>query len=355
MKPDTEYKQAGTISYDTIAMKFSEESASLISDETIRQVLAEEKIRFDNAALLQIPACKVVGNNTLRHCKDLLRQKHPFPFLYSVLCFLAEVSILMLLYGTAMAAYGKLAAGKGGFFAPFSFLYGMVLSAGIAGYHILSQKQLYKALSIPFTGKSPSEQEKRERLGYLKKNRAICLFLVLLLTALAAGAVYILNLSSRYTIGVHTCFFAYAACMVLFGIHNVIYNSHIISFFTVGILLIARRPAEETSAAAGHYLNLCRRQLLSLSHKSMEDCQDNPKLMDKLDASIHARMATGRIYDILALFILAVLDITCILKMRSLATPALLLFFAVSMLLTALLVTAFLSANYILKHTVTIK
>ena len=188
--------------------------------------------------------------------------------------------------------------GKGGFFAPFSFLYGMILSAGIAGYHILSQKQLYKALSIPFTGKNPSEQEKRERLGYLKKSRAICLFLVLLLTALAAGSVYILNLSSRYTIGVHICFFAYAACMVLFGIHNVIYNSHIISFFTVGILLIARRPAEETSAAAGHYLNLCRRQLLSLSHKTMEDCQDNPKLRDKLDASIHARMATGRIYDI---------------------------------------------------------
>lgn len=351
MKPSTECTQTQTISYDTIARKLSEEADSLIPDKITEQILAEEKIRFHNAALLDIPAVKLVGNNTLRHCKDLLRQKQPLPFLYSVLCFLTEVSILMLIYGTAMGIYGKLTARKGGFLAPFSFLYPLIFFAGIAGYHMLSQKQLSKILSIPFTKASPPEQEKKARLRRLRQNRMICLCAVLLLIAFGTGIVYIFNLSPAYTVSLHICFFAYAACMVLFGIHNVIYNSHAISFFTIGILLAARRPAEEISAALEQYLNLSRRQLLSLSHKNLKDCQRNPELADKLDASIHARMATGRIYDILAIFILLVLDITCVIQMRSITTPALFVFFAMSLLLTLLFGVAFLSANHILKNT----
>lgn len=165
------------------------------------------------------------------------------------------------------------------------------------------------------------------------------------------GIVYFLNIASTYTTGLHICFFAYAGCMVLFGIHNVIYNSHAVSFFTIGILLAARRPAEEIAAATDHYLNLSRRQLLSLSHKNLEDCRHNPELADKLDASIHARMTTGRIYDILAIFILTVLDITCIIGMRSMMTPALFIFFAVCVLLTLLFAMAFFSANHIFKFT----
>ena len=351
MKTTTEYTTEEAISYETIARKFSEEADSLISDCTIKKVLADEKIRFNNAAILQIPTSKLVGHNTLRHCKDLLRQKQPCPFIYSVLCFLTETSILLLIYGTIMGIYGKITTEKGGFFAPFSYLYILILSAGIAGYHALSQKQLSKILSIPFTQKIPSEKEKNERLKYLKRKRLSSLLTVILITALGTGFVYFFNLNQKYTAGLPIWFFAYAGCMVLFGIHNVIYSSHFIAFFTVGILLATRRQMEDLISATEHYLNLNRRQLLSVSHKTLQDCERNSELMDKLDASIHARMTTGRIYYILAIFILLVLDITCIVKMRTLAAPALLLFFAISVILTVLFSVAFLAANHILKAT----
>lgn len=351
MIPNTEQTQTQIVSYDMVAQNFSEEAKSLIPDSTIEQVLAKEKIRFENAVIMQIPITKLVGNNTLRYCKNLLRGKQPLPFLYSVLCFLTETSILMLLYGAVMGIYGNLTAEKGGFFAPFSFLYALILFAGIIGYHTLSKRQLLKILSTPFSNSSPAKQEVDIRKKALRHHRMVSLLIVLVLMVFTAGLVCFFDLNSKYSARLSACFFAYVACMISFGIHNVVYNSHLISFFAIGGLLAVKRPMEEIHTATEQYLNLSCQQLLSLSHKNLEDIKNNPGLTDKLKATIHSRMKTERIYYILAIVILLILDIICIGQIRSMATLTLLVFFIISILLTLLLFVALLAANHILKHT----
>ena len=350
MTIEKENTAQGNISYETIANYFTEEACSLISDATIEKCLSDEKKRFENAVFLQIPSKRIVGSNTPRHCKDLLRKEQPLPFLYSFLCFLSEASVLMLLYGAAAGIWNSFAKGSG-FFTPFPFLYPLIIILGITGLQSAYHLHLNTILIIPFTSTPPAEAEIKKRKQTLKQKYLLSFLLIVILMAAASFAVYYYKLNKTSPITVTTCFLAYACCMVLFGIHNVIYSSHCISFLSIGGIILTNRPKEALEAKTREYLSLCYLQILSLSHKTRDDLAKNPSLENKLKGAVHSRMITGRIYYLLAIIILAISDILCLIQLYRTSQPELLVFAVIATLAIFFLVTAFVSANHIIKQT----
>lgn len=347
---DNTKKASNKITYETIENCLTDEAASLISDSVLKQILAEEKVRFDNARLLDISSSQIVGNNTTRHCKDLLRQKQPLPFLYTLLCILSEISILVLLYGLLISIPAALFENNG-FFTPFSFLYELVLFSGIICANTLFRKQLQTTLAIPFSSSAPSKEEITERKKGIRKKRCLSLVLIVIIMLLAAGIIAFQDLQNSYTINISICFFAYVTCMLLMGIHNVIFSSHLISFLEIGTGRLFRKPKSSIENSCTLYLILSYRQILSQSHKTMADCTNNPTLFAKLQKTVHRRTVTARVYNVLAFFIVTVLDIICVAQLSQNSTPTFLLFFILSLLLTLLFLIAILSADYVLKQT----
>lgn len=350
MTTKKENTASGNLSYETVAEHFKEEARSLISDTAIEECLSSEKRRFENAVFLQIPSKKIVGSNTLRHCKDLLRKEQPLPFLYSFLCFLSEASILMLLYGAAVGIWKSFAKGSG-FFASFPFLYPLIIVLGITSLRSICHMHLNAILTIPFTSTPPTEAEIKKRKHILNKKYLLSLLLIVILMAMASFAVYYFKRNQTSLINVTTCFLAYACCMVLFGIHNVVYSSHCISFLAIGGMILTKRPKEELEEKTCEYLSLCYLQILSLSHKTREDLTQNPSLENKLKGTVYSRMITGRIYYLLAIIILAISDILCISRLYQTSQPELLVFAVIATLAVLFLITAFASANHIIKQT----
>lgn len=350
MTIEKENTAPGNISYETIANYFTEEARSLIADTAIEKCLSDEKKRFENAVFLQIPSKKIVGSNTPRHCKDLLRKEQPLPFLYSFLCFLSEASILMLLYGAAVGIWKSFAKG-GGFFTPFPFLYPLIVILGITGLRSLCRLHLQTILTIPFPSTPPTEAEIKKRKHTLIQKYLLSLLLIIILISAASFAVYYFNLNKTSQITVATCFLTYVCCMVLFGIHNVIYSSHCISFLSIGGMILTKRPKEELEEKTEQYLSLCYLQILSLSHKTREDLAQNASLENKLKGMVYSRMITGRIYYLLAIIILAISDILCLIQLYRTSQPELLVFAVIATLTVLFLITAFVSANHIIKQT----
>lgn len=347
---DTTKKTTNKVTYEAIKNCLSDEAATLIPDSILKQILADEKIRFDNARLLDISPSQFVGNNTMRHCKDLLRQKQPLSFLYTLLCILSETSILVLLYGLLLRIPAVL-LGNTGFLAPFSFLYELVLFSGIICGNTLLRKQLQTALTLPFSSAAPSKEEITERKKGIRKKRCLSLVLIVIVMLLTAGIIAFQNFHNSYTINISICFFAYVACMLLMGIHNVIFSSHLISFLEIGTGRLLRKSKSSIENSCTIYLTLSYRQILSQSHKTMADCTNNPTLFAKLKKTVHRRTITARVYNVLAFFIVTVLDIICIAQLNQNSTITFLLFFALSLLLTLLFLIAILSADYVLKQT----
>lgn len=338
------------MAYETIANHFTEEARSLISDTVIEECLTCEKRRFENAGFLQIPSKKIVGSNTLRHCKDLLRKEQPLPFLYSFLCFLSEASILMLLYGTAAGIWNSLAKGSG-FFTPFPFLYPLIIILGITGLHSACHMHLNAVLAIPFLSVPPAEAEIKKRKHLLNQKYLLSLLSVAAFMAAASFLVYYFKPDQTGPVNVTTCFLAYACCMVLSGIHNVAYSSHCISFLAIGGMILIKRPEEELAEKTSGYLSLCYLQILSLSHKTQNDLAQNPSLENKLKGAVHSRMITGRIYYLLAIIILAISDILCLGRLYRTSQPELLVFAVAATLAVLLFITAFAAANHIIRQT----
>lgn len=357
MSENTRYK-IKSISYNTVAEAFSEEAGSLISDSAVKETLDTEKIRFENASLLQISPEKLTGNNIARHCKDLLRKQQPLPFLYSLLCFFTETAVWLIPYGIIVEACQYISKKNSSSFS-FPTLYGLVLIAALIAANTLYRQYMLKLLSHPFSVQEPSKNGQADSgnlsVSAAKKSLAHFRFLAYLSAAiialLAILLVHFLKWDQIVSIRFSTCFIAYVACILLSGVHNVLYSSHFLSFFTIGILLIGRRPQSEIETAVRQYLNLRYLQMLTPAHKTLKDLAENEPLEKKLQQSLHSHMVTQRIYDLFALVILIALDAACITQLRSLTAPALICFFALSVLLTCILLLAFISANHILKYT----
>lgn len=348
MTKNTEH-QIQSVSYDTIAEAFSKEARSLIPESVTEQVLDKEKIRFENASLLEIPPEKLVRHNTPRYCKDLLRKQQPLPFLYAFLCFLTEISVWLIPYGILIEICNYMFAREGGSFA-FPFLYGLIVIIGIVTGSTLSRHHLQNFLVSPAFAQKDKNSIQKAKTS-LTRFRLLLSFGIIIFAGLAIILITALGWDKSFSIGFSTCFIAYVICILLSGIHNVIYSGHCLSFFKIGALLLTRQPDSKVEAATNHYLNLRYLQMLSPSGKTLENLKKNPALEKTLRKSLHSHMTTQRVYYTLAVIILSVLDIICIVQFHATTAPALACFFVLSMLCTLLFLFAFFCANHIFQCT----
>lgn len=348
MTKNTEH-QIQSVSYDTIAEAFSKEARSLIPESVIEQILDKEKIRFENASLLDIPPEKLVRHNTTRYCKDLLRKQQPLPFLYFFLCFLTEISVWLIPYGIFIEICNYMSAQKSRSFT-FPFLYGLFVIIGIVTGSTLSRQHLQNFLVSPaFAQKDKSSIQKAKTS--LTRFRLLLFFSIIIFAGAAIILITVLSWYKSVSIGFSACFIAYVICILLSGIHNVIYSSHCLSFFNIGVLLLTRQPDSNVEAATNQYLNLRYLQMLSPSGKTLKALKKNPALEKELRKSLHSHMTTQRIYYTLAVIILSALDIICIVQFHTTTAPALACFFVLSMLCTFVFLFAFFCANHIFQCT----
>lgn len=354
MSENTRY-QIQSVSYNTVAEAFLEEAGTLISDSAIQETLDTEKIRFENASLLQISPEKLVSHNTARYCKDLLRKQQPFPFLYLLLSFLTEISSCLIPYGIIIEICHYFSKKNGSPF-PFPTLYGLLLIIGLVTANTLYRQYMRKLLSKPLEN-SKNSQTTSGGLSSFAAKKTLTRFKLLVYCVSAAAILSTILLAAFlewdniFSLRLSGCFIAYVSCILLSGIHNILYSSHFLSFFTIGILLVIRRPEAEIKTATKQYLNLRYLQMLTPAHKTLSDLKNNEELEKKLRESLHSRMITQRIYDLFAIVIFFTLDAVCISQLRSDTTPAFICFFVLSVLLTCVLLLAFISANHILKNT----
>lgn len=326
--------------YGKFAEAFQKEAISHLTEEAITQILEEEQLRFQAAGQAGITPNRIIGNNLLRYCKDLLRSRQPLFPIYWLLCLSSELSIGMLMVSLVISSYSYFLADSHDFLAAFPFLYPSILVFSILLYFQRKRTGQNKILLQAAKASAvPDIQKKLQR-------HQLCTLLICLLIALAfCGLAYLLNLSPLCQANITTFFFFYVICMVLSGIHNTIYSSHAPAFLAVGIALFTRKPMEQLEELTHTYIKQSYVQLMGQA--SSADALSDAALT----GSLRKRLSTHRIFYIFALVLSLALDMLGLFHLLS--TPdrlTILLFTLICMALTILLLVLLLAAQHIIKQ-----
>lgn len=331
---------------------FTKEAHSLISDAEIKEILAKEEYIFENATSMGIDTKKIVDGNLLRHCKNLLRKRQPFYFFYLLLNFLTELSMLLLLFGALFSVLRFFANGSNpeSFSKSFPVVYGLVFLTVILLYQSLNRAILRSFLQkINLKGQADTpkiEKSKKKLTSY----RAI---LILALAVICILSVYILiqtGLAMQMQVTLFDLFMGYVLLIFVSGIHNTLYSSHVISFLSIGGFLLTKRSSEEVKNATEQYMTLSFLQLLGNRNKTMTDFENDHKLAQDIKTALRSRMVTQRVYIALAIFVLVLLLGVCIHQIRLAFSVALLAFSGLVLFIVIGLVTALLSANFVVRE-----
>ena len=113
--------------------------------------------------------------------------------------------------------------------------------------------------------------------------------------------------------------------------------------------MLSNRPKEQTEEALSHYKLLSYEQILGRSGKTLEEFTTDEITAKDTMQLLRNRLNTYRVYSVLGLFIVFILDIVCIRTLVSSVTLSLVAFFLISLLGTVIFLTAFLSAQKTLR------
>lgn len=326
--------------YNTIEQTFREEANSLLPHEMIELTLKEEKERLKNASSLSIPASCFIGNNTLRYTKDLLRKKQPFFFLYAFLSFMTELSICLLLsvlcYDTFLFIQGNQNAF--GTKMPLGFLLAVFLPLLLCKN--IKKSLLCRQLLPPFS----EESSLKSRIQHQQTG------IILFFSLCSIGSLLLLFFTKNnhiVTASLFTLFILYVSCMLLFGIHNVLYSSHASIFLSIGAFLLTAHQKERMQKMAKHYIELSTQQILGQHKRTIKEYKEDLSLQKKVNAQLLARLTTQRVYAVLAFALLCLLDAVTIYRLVHTLVLTLTIFLICSLLATALALICFLSAHYL--------
>ncbi len=308
---------------------FQEEAATFLMETQIDQILQSEKTKLTFAEQQNIPLRSWMGNNLRRYCKDLLRRQQPLFALYYLLSVCTEASIVLFLcYGI----YFLLHTGLTGL--SFSGIPGMVLTWFC--YKEWNRSYCHRCIS-----RNHVPKQGHKYLHFIVPALAISLLSIRFWPFL---------LSQYRRLNLQNTFLLCVLFLFLSGIHNVLYSSHLLTYFTVGVLTLSKRPKEETEAAASQYIKNKATTILAERKKTEAEMLSDPRLYADIHMEVRSRLLTNRIYLLFAILLLAVFDILCIyqyVQARSLST---LLLGITSIICTGTLAVFFLSCNELIRR-----
>lgn len=313
-----------------IQENFQEEAACHLPEDTIAQILQAETSRLHFAEQHKIPLYSWIGSNTRRYCKDLLRRQQPFFPLYYLLSICTEASIVLFFFYLIQSLLRYLSVSLS-----FAGVPGAVLALFLA-----------KEWSKAYTGHC-LEKKVLPKTGYR--------ILIWIFSLAIVSVIFLLTwaklLPLLQKITLLNSFLAYVMLLFLSGIHNVLYSSHLITFFAIGALPFSRRPPAEQAAAIEHYMQEREKTLLAARKKTVAEMNQDPALYADIHMDIHSQLVTNRIYLTLALFILIILDFVCIYQYAHLHVLSVLAFGIASILCSGILLICLLSCNTLLRRT----
>ena len=340
---NTKEARTSRISCEEIAAAFSENAATLLPEGRIRHTLEEEEKRFENASALQISPIKFIGGNTARHCKELLRRNQPFFPLYMLSSLFTEGSMILLGYLLLFAGYQHLFRPGKTVFQPYPVLDGVIAITGI----LLFQ---YRCRAI-WTGELARTWDKPEQILPAVK-RSKCLSGIIILSLCAAGifAGHASGISGHFRMTLWDALILYAGCALFAGIHNLIFDSHIIAFLSAGAETLNPKKMPPAPESARQYIESALAQILGHASPSESVAPPEDGQQEKAKAVLRTRLLSFRIYGALALFILLILTCLCISQLlRSFSLP--LLAFSLGALLGIFLcIVIFLSCRVVLQE-----
>lgn len=344
---------SSTITYKQIAAAYEETCSSLLSPGQIAKTLLQEKKRFENASALQISPLRFIGNNTNRHCKDMLRKNQPFFPLYLLISFFTEYFAVLLIASILIGGFQHFFIQGASFNQPFNHLGDSILIMWLLIYQYGKKAVYMKYLA---SSDSPDVIRRKLRTGTILSAiipGILCILALILFLILFPGHPLLLTPLS--------CLLLYVACTLAAGIHNVLFDSHVVSFLTIGISLFSRESSGKTKEAVKHYQQLVFQRMqgkpIPLGTCSTDVEQNHSTSVEKnttMNTALRSRMVTFRIYSVLALFILIILDGLCVTQLVSQFSFTFLLFFLVSALGSFTALVVFFSAHTVI-HSLPVK
>lgn len=332
--------------YDTmleqLQEQFANEAGAKLEQEQIHQILSEEKEKICLAQQCNLSAASWMGNNLQRYCKDLLRRHQPFFTIYYLLSVCTEASLGLFFLYLIEAIFSKLIA-------PVSF----TIVPGMICFFVLwkgtNQCHIRRILNKSIANNAiVSSSDYPKKLSSAIRNFRIISFIgyaLLLSLCFIAGWDILHPLFTQ--LSWQSTFFLAAGLLFLSGIHNVLYQSHLLSFFTPGAFRITRHSDEEIQTAAKQYFSKRYSDYLTVLQKESAK-KPAIDLQAGIRRSLRSHLITNRIYLFLGFAILLILDILCIYQYIKTTALSLLLFGMVSLVLTLLLFLGLLSCHELL-------
>lgn len=352
MTMDGKKEEKHTMTYDEVEAAFLDEAGTLIPEEKIEAALAEEKKRFAWADALDITPVKFAGTGISRYAKGMLRKNQPFPWLYAFLGFMMEFSMILLLTLFLYGVFQFLSSG-----APLlekrEYFYGCAVCAWYLAFRRFLSWRYRNFFFMPETGLSPEGLSEGDKQRIQKKAALLPVVSAVLFLCLGLVFCYVikrLGAIGKVSLDLASVFLLYVLSAVLSGIHNVIFSSHFISYFSLGRGVLLRKSKEEHEKFITHYKMLCYQRIVRRQGKTMEDFSSEEKFAAETMQKLRADLVTYRVYAVLGFFLFFVLDVLCIIQLtRLLISVPMVLFTVCSVFITFLFLVAFLSANEVIK------
>lgn len=347
-----------TISFDTLATMFQEEAGSLLSKEVINEILINEKQIWQCAERLQLPHPKYIGNNMRRYCKDRLREKQPFYRFYLFLCFMMELSTLLLLSGALIVLIRFILPVYVEPLKDLPVFYLILILGSILFFQTQSKKHIRLSLiSFSYVAKEKDVADNIESIEECfklqkKHDRRATLCIMLPVCFLLIAGYYLFGLAQYAKLNFLSIVYIYVITEIIFGFHNIIYSSHVIPFFMIGGNMLSRHTKEEITMDCAHYENLCYIRILSQTEQSLLEgptSEEENQIIANTKASLKTRLISTRIYVLLGFVLFLLLEGICIATLVTRFSIPLLLFAIVLAVGLLLLLIAFLSANRVIK------
>ena len=297
--------------FDEITKLYTEEAKPLLSEKKIDAALEREKNYIEYIRNAGLSPDIITRGNTAKYCKDMVRKDQPLYFLYYILGLLTGISYCMLFWlilkCTAMYLLGH----------ADSFTSGIPLSYSL---YIVSVYYIFNDIINYVQKKSAINNKSSLHLSFLR---------IIELILISGGCAVIYGLSAfkgLFKISLLNAFLITAGLLFLSGIHNVIYSSRFISFLTIGVMTLIRKPASVIDDALADYI----------------------KRNDKPQDTLIRQLKSDSTYCYLGLFMAVILDIICLKQLLIHLEVKRILFFIAVVIITLLLFTAIISCKCVI-------